>query len=34
MNRISGNTAKDTNIHTSVSEQLKKNFAKTKWRVS
>ncbi|CAG2123486.1 unnamed protein product, partial [Medioppia subpectinata] len=30
--RISGNTAKDTNIHGSVSEQLKKNFAKTKWR--
>ncbi|XP_054168735.1 calcium/calmodulin-dependent protein kinase type 1-like [Oppia nitens] len=29
---ISGNTAKDMNIHGSVSEQLKKNFAKTKWR--
>ncbi|XP_076313466.1 calcium/calmodulin-dependent protein kinase type 1-like [Tachypleus tridentatus] len=29
---ISGNTAKDTNIHGTVSEQLKKNFAKTKWR--
>ncbi|XP_065280555.1 calcium/calmodulin-dependent protein kinase type 1 isoform X2 [Dermacentor albipictus] len=29
---ISGNTASDKNIHGSVSEQLKKNFAKTKWR--
>ncbi|UYV80973.1 CAMK1 [Cordylochernes scorpioides] len=30
--RISGNAASDRNIHVSVSEQLKKNFAKTKWR--
>jgi len=29
---ISGNTAKDTNIHSSVSEQLKKNFAKSRWK--
>ncbi|XP_067139107.1 calcium/calmodulin-dependent protein kinase type 1 [Centruroides vittatus] len=29
---ISGNTASDKNIHGSVSEQLRKNFAKTKWR--
>ena len=29
---ISGNTAKDTNIHSSVSEQLRKNFAKSKWK--
>jgi calcium/calmodulin-dependent protein kinase I len=29
---ISGGTAKEMNIHGSVSEQLKKNFAKTKWR--
>ncbi|XP_022661481.1 calcium/calmodulin-dependent protein kinase type 1-like isoform X1 [Varroa jacobsoni] len=29
---ISGNTASSKNIHGSVSEQLKKNFAKTKWR--
>ncbi|CAG2177271.1 unnamed protein product, partial [Oppiella nova] len=29
---ISGDTAKDMNIHGSVSEQLKKNFAKTKWK--
>ncbi|GBO23452.1 Calcium/calmodulin-dependent protein kinase type 1, partial [Araneus ventricosus] len=29
---ISGNTASDKNIQASVSEQLKKNFAKTKWR--
>uniref|UniRef100_T1J1E2 Protein kinase domain-containing protein n=1 Tax=Strigamia maritima TaxID=126957 RepID=T1J1E2_STRMM len=29
---ISGNTASDKNIHSSVSEQLRKNFAKTKWR--
>lgn len=31
---ISGNTARDKNIHSSVSEQLKKNFAKSKWKVS
>lgn len=29
---ISGNTAKDTNIHSSVSEQLRKNFVKSKWK--
>lgn len=29
---ISGNTAKDTNIHATVSEQLKKNFAKSHWK--
>jgi len=29
---ISGDGASDKNIHGSVSEQLKKNFAKTKWR--
>jgi calcium/calmodulin-dependent protein kinase I len=31
---ISGNTALDKDIHASVSAQMKKNFAKTKWRVS
>jgi hypothetical protein len=31
--RICGNTASDKNIHSSVSEQLKKNFAKSKWKV-
>lgn len=31
---ISGNMASEINIHSSVSEQLKKNFAKTKWKVS
>ncbi|XP_015795298.1 calcium/calmodulin-dependent protein kinase type 1 [Tetranychus urticae] len=29
---ISGNAASDKNIHGSVSEQLKKNFYKTKWK--
>lgn len=29
---ISGNAASDRNIHSSVSEQLKKNFAKSRWR--
>ncbi|CAH1265390.1 CAMK1 [Branchiostoma lanceolatum] len=29
---ISGNTARDKNIHQSVSAQMKKNFAKKKWR--
>lgn len=29
---ICGNTASEINIHSSVSEQLKKNFAKTKWK--
>ncbi|XP_037788437.1 calcium/calmodulin-dependent protein kinase type 1 isoform X1 [Penaeus vannamei] len=29
---ISGNAASDKNIHSSVSEQLKKNFAKSRWR--
>ena len=32
-NRISGNAASTKNIHSSVSEQLKKNFAKSRWRV-
>lgn len=32
--RISGNTALEKNIHASVSEQIRKNFAKTKWKVS
>ncbi|KAG7172446.1 Calcium/calmodulin-dependent protein kinase type 1-like [Homarus americanus] len=31
---ISGNAASDRNIHSSVSEQLKKNFAKSRWRVN
>ena len=31
--RISGNAASTKNIHSSVSEQLKKNFAKSRWRV-
>ncbi|XP_045124344.1 calcium/calmodulin-dependent protein kinase type 1 isoform X3 [Portunus trituberculatus] len=29
---ISGNAASDRNIHSSVSEQLKKNFAKSRWK--
>lgn len=29
---ICGDTARDKNIHGSVSEQLKKNFAKSKWK--
>ncbi|KAF7490331.1 Calcium/calmodulin-dependent protein kinase type 1 [Sarcoptes scabiei] len=29
---ISGNTANEIDIHSSVSEQLRKNFAKTKWK--
>ena len=29
---ISGNAARDKNIHGTVSEQLKKNFAKTRWK--
>ncbi|XP_071520353.1 calcium/calmodulin-dependent protein kinase type 1 isoform X1 [Panulirus ornatus] len=29
---ICGNAASDRNIHSSVSEQLKKNFAKSRWR--
>lgn len=32
--RIAGDTALDKNIHQSVSEQIKKNFAKSKWKVS
>lgn len=32
--RISGNTALEKDIHASVSEQIRKNFAKTKWKVS
>uniref|UniRef100_A0A8C7W1M3 non-specific serine/threonine protein kinase n=1 Tax=Oncorhynchus mykiss TaxID=8022 RepID=A0A8C7W1M3_ONCMY len=31
---IAGDTALDKNIHESVSAQIKKNFAKSKWRVS
>ncbi|KAG0721497.1 Calcium/calmodulin-dependent protein kinase type 1 [Chionoecetes opilio] len=30
--RISGNAASDRNIHSSVSEQLRKNFAKSRWK--
>ncbi|XP_029457004.1 calcium/calmodulin-dependent protein kinase type 1 isoform X4 [Rhinatrema bivittatum] len=30
---IAGDTALDKNIHESVSEQIKKNFAKSKWKV-
>ncbi|KTG41275.1 hypothetical protein cypCar_00031079, partial [Cyprinus carpio] len=30
---ISGDTALDRNIHESVSAQIKKNFAKSKWKV-
>ncbi|XP_024066573.1 calcium/calmodulin-dependent protein kinase type 1-like [Terrapene carolina triunguis] len=29
---IAGDTALDKNIHQSVSEQIKKNFAKSKWK--
>lgn len=29
---ISGNAALEKNIHASVSAQIKKNFAKSKWR--
>lgn len=32
--RIAGDTALCKNIHESVSRQIKKNFAKSKWRVS
>lgn len=32
--RIAGDTALDKNIHESVSAQIKKNFAKSKWKVS
>lgn len=32
--RICGDTALDKNIHESVSAQIKKNFAKSKWKVS
>lgn len=31
--RISGNAASNKNIHGTVSEQLKKNFAKSRWKV-
>lgn len=31
--RIAGDTALDKNIHESVSAQIKKNFAKSKWKV-
>nr|XP_021328061.1 calcium/calmodulin-dependent protein kinase type 1-like isoform X3 [Danio rerio] len=30
--RIAGDTALDKNIHESVSAQIKKNFAKSKWK--
>lgn len=30
--RISGNAASNKNIHGTVSEQLKKNFAKSRWK--
>lgn len=32
--RIAGDTALDKNIHESVSAQIKKNFAKSKWKVN
>lgn len=32
--RIAGDTALDKNIHESVSAQIKKNFAKSKWKAS
>lgn len=32
--RICGNTASSKDIHGTVSAQLKKNFAKSRWRVS
>lgn len=32
--RISGNAASNKNIHGTVSEQLKKNFAKSRWKVN
>lgn len=32
--RIAGDTALCKNIHESVSAQIRKNFAKSKWRVS
>lgn len=31
--RISGNAASNKNIHGTVSAQLKKNFAKSRWKV-
>lgn len=31
--RISGNAASNKNIHGTVSEQLRKNFAKSRWKV-
>lgn len=34
LSRISGNAASNKNIHGTVSEQLKKNFAKSRWKVS
>ena len=33
LRRISGNTALNKNIHASVSEQMKKRFIKSKWKV-
>lgn len=32
--RIAGDTALDKNIHESISAQIKKNFAKSKWKAS
>lgn len=32
--RIAGDTALCKNIHESVSRQIRKNFAKSKWRVN
>lgn len=32
--RIAGDTAKDVDIYQSVCEQMEKNFAKSKWKVS
>lgn len=32
--RIAGDTALDRNIHESISAQIKKNFAKLKWKAS
>lgn len=32
--RIAGDTAKDLDIYQSVCEQMERNFAKSKWKVS
>ena len=34
MIRIAEGTARDLDIHASVSEQIKKNFYKAKWKVA